>query len=72
MSRASVPLLALLFATLLAGCSSPSPAEAGEEYGSTIRHGDAQVTCIVQSLKEYDDEQDTHAFFEACKERAER
>ncbi|MCX5431890.1 hypothetical protein OHU11_30025 [Streptomyces sp. NBC_00257] len=61
-----------LATTFLTGCSAPSPAEAGEEYGSTIKHGDAQVKCIVQSLKEYEDERDTDAFVEACKERAER
>ncbi|MFB7845491.1 hypothetical protein ACFC34_00445 [Streptomyces sp. NPDC056053] len=74
MKRLPLPVaVAVALATaFLTGCSAPSPAEAGEEYGSTIKHGYAQVKCINQGLKEYDDDHDTDAFIEACKERAER
>ncbi|MFB6991405.1 hypothetical protein [Streptomyces sp. NPDC056304] len=73
MSRIALPVLALLsVAFLAAGCSSQSPAEAGEEYGSTIVHGDPLVECIVKSVHAYKSEEDQDAFLQACKERAER
>lgn len=62
-------------AALLAGCSQQSPAEAGEEYGSTIEHSDPDVTCLVEGVNRYlhdDHDEAQDAFIEACKERAKR
>ncbi|RZE14674.1 hypothetical protein C0Q93_30415 [Streptomyces albidoflavus] len=59
-------------AALLTGCSQQSPAEAGEEYGSTIEHSDPDLTCLSEGIHRYDQEKAEDAFIEACKERAKR
>lgn len=62
-------------AALLTGCSQQSPAEAGEEYGSTIEHSDPDVTCLLEGIHRYledDQKKAKDAFIEACKERAKR
>ncbi|WP_201453932.1 hypothetical protein [Streptomyces sp. NHF165] len=73
MRRVAVPALGVLAAaTFVAACSSESPSEAGEEYGTTIQHGDVMVECIVEATHRFESDKDQDAFSEACQERAER
>ncbi|WP_331759595.1 hypothetical protein [Streptomyces anulatus] len=73
MSRVAAAAIGCLLGAVLVGCSSPSPAEAGEEYGSTVVHSDPLVTCTNEAIQRYpDNDADREAFRTACKERAGR
>lgn len=63
----------MILAITAVGCASKSPGQEGEEYGATIKHGDPLVSCVMESVKRYEDkDKERKEFYDACHERATR